>query len=367
MNDIVYHDFDGAAGPGDLSRLLPGQGGQGQYYPPTQQQQQQNQQQPQQVYYPPADPNVERPPSHNQYYSDQTFYNEVLSSLHGFGGGEINGATDVGVSDAMASFGFNSFLFIFLMIGYEVVSRLAPSVYASRKLHVSDDRKVVDIPKSILPFSWVPTIFGTSWLTVRKCAGLDAYFFLRFIRMCFRITFVSGLWGMVVLWPVFASGDGGATGWYYFSMANVLNGDWRLWFPTGFMVLLTIYVLFAMNEEFQHYLDLRMQYLADGDSDMNPQVQHSLIVEEIPKALRSDIALYSYFDTLFPGRIHSAAVVLNIPDLEKVAAKRKRANRRLEKSMAYLEAKGARSTHVVGRKRFRICGIETFPVRSLGG
>ena len=31
------------------------------------------------------------------------------------------------------------------------------------------------------------------------------------------------------------------------------------------------------------------------------------------------------------GKIHSASVVLNIPDLEKVAAKRKRAVRRLEK------------------------------------
>ena len=31
------------------------------------------------------------------------------------------------------------------------------------------------------------------------------------------------------------------------------------------------------------------------------------------------------------GKVHSASVVLNIPDLEKVAAKRKRAMRRLEK------------------------------------
>jgi hypothetical protein len=104
-----------------------------------------------------------------------------------------------------------------------------------------------------------------------------------------------------------------------------------------------------------------MQYLSEGDVDMNPQTQHSLIVEEIPHELRSDKALYQYFDSLYPGRlclfstllitpilrhdfsshylflcsvlgkVHSASIVLNIPDLEKVAAKRKRAVRRLEK------------------------------------
>ena len=110
-----------------------------------------------------------------------------------------------------------------------------------------------------------------------------------------------------------------------------------------------------------------MQYLAEGDADMNPQTQHSLIVEEIPRELRSDTALYSYFDTLFPGKVHSAAVVLHLPELDKLVAKRKRVLRRLEKSHAYLEATGRRMTHVVGTKRCRCFGIETFPIRTFGG
>ena len=90
------------------------------------------------------------------------------------------------------------------------------------------------------------------------------------------------------------------------------------------------------------------------------------------------------------GKVHSASIVLNIPDLEKIAAKRKRAVRRLEKryddvtislcvgllcpyslflsySIAYYEAKGKRGTHVVGRKRFRCFGVETFPIFGFGG
>ena len=112
-----------------------------------------------------------------------------------------------------------------------------------------------------------------------------------------------------------------------------------------------------------------MQYLAEGDAtgELNPQAQHSLIVEALPRELRSDTALYEYFEKLFPGQVHSARVVLNIPDLEKVSAKRKRTARRLEKSIAYHEAAGIRGTHVVGTKRCTFLGIETFPIRSFKG
>lgn len=332
------------------------------------------QQQPQQPYYPPPPP--AEPQQHDRFYYDkqelidnQIFNQEVLSRLHGFGGATTPGAKDVAVSDAMASFGFNSFLFLFLMIGYEFFSRFVPSVYASRKLHVSDDSTVVQLPKSTLPLAWVPKVLSASWESVRKSGGLDSYFFLRFIRLCFRITFVSGIWGMCVLWPVFASGGEGATGFYYFSMANVPNSSWRLWFPTCFMVFLTIYVLYAMRDEFMHYLEMRMMYLAEGDpaNELNPQAQRSLIVEELPKNLRSDMALYEYFDKLFPGQIHSACVVLNIPDINKLSAKRKRVVRRLEKSIAYHEATGMRGTHIVGQKRFMFLGIETFPIKSMRG
>jgi len=296
------------------------------------------------------------------------FGNDFLNSLNNLSPGNVNGAKDVGVSDAMAAFGFNAIIFVILIGIYELLNRLIPSIYAARILYAPDDQMIIDLPRrSILPLSWLPTVLRTNWTSVRKCGGLDAYFFLRYIKMCMRITLVSGLWGMILLWPVFASGGNISEGWYYFSMANVTQGSWRTWFPTIFMWFLTFYILFAMKEEYKHYLELRMQYLAEGDVNMNPQTQHSLMIEEIPREIRNDKALYTYFDALFPGKVHSAYVVLNIPDLERIASKRRRAVRRLEKSIAYYEATSKRLTHVVGRKRLMCCGIETYPIRNFGG
>ena len=111
-----------------------------------------------------------------------------------------------------------------------------------------------------------------------------------------------------------------------------------------------------------------MDFLARGEGMVNcQQHMYSLIVERIPHELRSDRALFDYFNRLFPRKVHSTAVVLNLPDLERVSVKRKRVLRRLEKSMKSLEIKGRRPVHVVGRKRMRCCGVESFPMHSSVG
>jgi hypothetical protein len=151
-------------------------------------------------------------------------------------------------------------------------------------------------------------------------------------------------------------------------MANLSVGSHLMWVPTLFLWLQTLYVIFLMNEEYKHYLECRVDFLARGDGVVNSQ-QHmySLIIERIPYELRSDRALFDYFNRLFPRKIHSTAVVLNLPDLERESKKRKRVLRRLEKSMISFDVKGKRPVHVVGRKRIRCCGIESEPILSSFG
>jgi len=168
---------------------------------------------------------------------------------------------------------------------------------------------------------------------------------------------------MIILWPVYATGNGGAAGWYFLSMANIEQGSHRLWAPAIFLWLQTLYVFFLLNEEYKHYLDCRVDFLARGEGTvLNQQHMYSLIVERIPHELRSDEALYEYFNRLFPRKVHSTAVVLNLPDLERECTKRKRVLRRLEKGMISLDVRGRRPRHIVGRKRLRCCGVESSPI-----
>mmetsp|Transcript_1282 Transcript_1282/g.2730 ORF Transcript_1282/g.2730 Transcript_1282/m.2730 type:complete len:1017 (+) Transcript_1282:31-3081(+) len=308
---------------------------------------------------------------------------------------------DVNTSAFLTALCVNAMAFVVLIGTYELFRRWFPSVYSPKssnggasgvsrsnsgasfrsssslsspmsspksKTTSSSNTPPININTSV-PLGWIPGVVRASWSTVRSAGGLDSYMFLRYVRLCFRITFTSALWGMIILWPVYATGDAGANGWYYLSMANLTQGSQRMWVPTVFLWLQTMYVIFLMSEEYKHYLECRVDFLARGGGTVTSQ-QHmySLIVERIPHELRSDRALYDYFHRLFPRKIHSCAVVLNLPDLERESQKRKRVLRRLEKGMVSLEVRGRRPRHVVGRKRLRICGIESSPMfASFGG
>jgi len=303
----------------------------------------------------------------------------------------LHPASDVDINGVLTSAAFNAVVFVALMLTYEILRRIFPHVYASRQSRAADfeARKnrvrekgedgnetapattaattavhnLPDIYQTNTPLDWVMPVFGISWRQVREAGGLDAYFFLRYIRMCFRITSVSAFWGMLILFPIFANGNNGASGWYHFSMANTQQGSSiGIWAPTAFMYLFSGFVFFMIKTELKHYVELRLDFLGKGDGSQDPQHHYSLMVEQIPTELRSEKALFDYFEHLFPGKVHSANVILNLPDLETLSRKKLKVTRRLEKSIAHFEATSKRPSHVVGQPRMILCGIELTPM-----
>jgi len=335
--------------------------------------------------------------NYSEYNED---VNEFNSNLHA--------ASDVDVGGVLTSAIFNFFVFIALMLTYEVLRRAFPNVYASRKTReakleslareranqpdeddtetgttstgsnsntvLSSWRKrrnskkanasdtLPDIFASEMPMEWIRPVFGVSWRQVRDAGGLDAYFFLRYIRMCVKITSVSALWGIILLFPLYACGQNGAQGWYHVSMANISQGSPIIWASVIFLYFFSAFVLFVMKNEYKHFVELRMDFLGKGDGSTDPQHHYSLMVESIPKELRSDTALFDYFQKLFPGKVHSANVILKVPRLESLSTKKVMITRRLEKAVAYHASTNKRLTHVTGRGRIMMCGVELNPV-----
>ena len=307
---------------------------------------------------------------------------------------------------------------------------------------------------------WCIPVHSTPWSTFRHLAGLDAYFFLRYIRMCFKITAVSSFWATIILCPVYATGGGDQSGFYHFSMANVLQDDLgRVWVPTFFCWAFTMYCWFCVKEEMMHYVELRAEFLGgeeeegilrrkgsmngghygaplpteNGEHDQKGEVatttdngedegelslsigekrsrsrspllgdqlaadngnnstvtapisplqstatqyvahqkqimkqhRYSLQVEKVPPQLRSNTALFNYFNEIFPNQVHSACIAMNCPELDEFSVRRDRVCRRLEKSLEYYNVTHTRPTHIAGRPRFRCCGIESTPIDGL--
>lgn len=338
----------------------------------------------------------------SDWFQNGTFnYEEYHADVSTFEN-NIHGYSDIAFNEFLASSVLNVAFFIFFMGMYELLRRKFPNVYASRKdketrllaakkmakesktddgigrtdgsvkldpqirrLSVSKKDKlpaIHHVKMAEAPLNWVSKIFGVSWRQVRESVGLDAYFYLRYIRMCFKITFVSALWGIIILFPIYAAGDNGASGWYHVSMANVTQGSSIIWVSVMYLYFFTFFVLYVMKQEYKHFVELRLDFLGKGDGLTEPQHQYSVMVENIPKDLRSDKALYNYFDKLFPGKVFSANVILKVPGLEELSRKKVDVSSRLEKAIAYYHATGRRPTHITGRPRTVIDGLELTPV-----
>ena len=101
-----------------------------------------------------------------------------------------------------------------------------------------------------------------------------------------------------------------------------------------------------------------MDFLGRGERNVDPQHHFSLMIENIPQELRSDKALFEYFDRLFPNKVHSASVIINLPVLEDLVRKQLRLVKRLEKAIAHYHATGKRPTHVLGQFKSHFLSIE---------
>lgn len=238
------------------------------------------------------------------------FLNSTISTANNFTA-QLKPAKDLSVTTVVSSLYINAFVFVVLIVTYEVLRRHFPSVYDSRKLgaetpansHIDPDA-LEDLPHR--PFAWVLPVINAPWLTVQSVGGLDAYFFLRYIRLCARITVVSTFWALVILVPVYYTGGAGAVGWYHVSMANILHHGWRNWVAVAFMYLFSTFCYFAINKEYRHYMFLRTDYLGTTTRHLDPQHLYSVAVENIPMELRSSKRLYAFFDWLFPGTFYES-------------------------------------------------------------
>jgi hypothetical protein len=67
----------------------------------------------------------------------------------------------------------------------------------------------------------------------------------------------------------------------------------------------------VFGREYAHVLEWRQDWLGRGEWDTPTQSRFSILVERLPPELRSDTALRSYFERLFPGKVHSAVVCLD--------------------------------------------------------
>jgi hypothetical protein len=113
-----------------------------------------------------------------------------------------------------------------------------------------------------------------------RCVGLDLFVSLRFLRFCFDVSFYPFLAALVILIPTYYTNDyeGTATtvtnGYFQFTMNRLQNGSPRLWICFVFSLCFYLGVLRRLWVEWETFIPLRYEFLANGDSEAIKEQDH---------------------------------------------------------------------------------------------
>lgn len=208
-------------------------------------------------------------------------------------------------------------------------------------------------------FGWIPNLWRLSDDDMMQIAGLDAYVYLRFVKMMFKIGIACSC-GLVLLLPVYvtAVGNKGVVGINKYSMGNIEQGGLRLWASVGVAYIFTLIFLVYIHREYENFAKARTKFFRGVDKTLPPQMSYTVIVENVPSEYRSSEKLQEFFDNLFPGEVLFASMAVHLESLNELVKERHDLLVKLEQAHAEWEANGRKSRPKVAKATWYsfICG-----------
>jgi hypothetical protein len=185
-------------------------------------------------------------------------------------------------------------------------------------------------------FTWISHTLSIPDEDALKTMGLDAFTFLRFVRLFAKLAFHCACIGSPLLLTIYAfAGDKPLTpGIQRVGMGNLDTDDTKLWASFACAWLFSIYALYLLYDEYKVFMGLRQAFLRDGDILANPQTRYSCLLEYTPSEMNSKEWLFTYMSKLFPGQVHSVAVSINVKSFNEDIKKRDAIVKNFEKFTA---------------------------------
>ncbi|OJJ50572.1 hypothetical protein ASPZODRAFT_126459 [Penicilliopsis zonata CBS 506.65] len=200
-------------------------------------------------------------------------------------------------------------------------------IYQPRTYLVPDRERTKPSPPGL--FRWIGPVFRTSNSEfIQKC-GLDAYFFLRYLRMLLKIFLPLAVLILPVLLPLNKVGgkgtsyqnetsDSGArwnvTGLDQLAWENVRpENTHRYWGHLALALIVIIYVCAIFFDELRGYIRLRQAYLTSPQHRLRASAT-TVLVTAIPRSWLTVEALDALYD-VFPGGIRSIWLNRNFDEL----------------------------------------------------
>ncbi len=181
------------------------------------------------------------------------------------------------------------------------------------------------IPRPSGTISWIPRMFQLPDRIILEHSGLDAFFFLRYIRTL--LTIFTSLSVIVIpsLVPLNLVGGNDAAGRTQgldrYSWANVgLDHTAFYWAHLMMALIVIVFICYTIYVELLFYVHVRNSYLASPAHRLL-KAANTILVTDIPE---KDLPVLEDVYSIFPGGIHSVWINRDLSTLSKKIQERKK-------------------------------------------
>ncbi|KAL8780202.1 MAG: hypothetical protein Q9194_001033 [Teloschistes cf. exilis] len=237
-------------------------------------------------------------------------------------------------------------------------------IHRPRTYLVPERERTKAPPKGL--WQWIVPVFKTSNSEFISKCGLDAYFFLRYLRTLLKIFVPLAFLILPILIPInvvhgrgahFAVGKfahnntvyNNVTGLDLLAWGNVRpDKNDRYWVHLVLAIVVIVYTCFVFFDELRGYIRLRQSYLTSPQHRLRASAT-TVLVTAIPRKWCTREALDGLYD-VFPGGIRNIWVNRNFDELNEKVKMREKLARKLESAETDL-IRNAKKAHIAKLKK----------------
>lgn len=175
----------------------------------------------------------------------------------------------------LISFAINGAIAFVVLLLFSLLRRKNKKIYSPRLILLEQKFPLGKLPKWI--FSWIIPALMAKDDDVFEYAGFDALVYIRFLKLCVKISLVILPYGIAVLLPLNIYGGHKGTGLPKMTMSNLLEDSPKMWAHFVAVWVYTFVIFYLLYEEWKVFVVYRQEYLAKG-----LHYQYAVLVRDLP-------------------------------------------------------------------------------------
>ncbi|KAJ3916223.1 DUF221 family protein [Lentinula edodes] len=223
---------------------------------------------------------------------------------------------------------------LFVEVGlFLVLKQRLQRIYSPRTYLPPPDKRSAKLPPG--PWKWLPALLNSRAEDIIDKNGLDAYMFLRFLKMLVWIFLVFTVLTFAVIVPVDMIGQNGATSnLEKISWINVIDPQEQKRFTAHIIVvyILTIFVIYLIRREMSYFVLMRQCFLLSPSHSRLAQAR-TVLITSVPETLSTESSLRQ-FASFVPGGVERVWLYRDTKRLNEVFSNREKTCLMLEKAVS---------------------------------